>query len=467
MKVTLIATKSILVVLLMLARPGSSRAAWPTAHGSPANTGFARVDTLPASAPIGFADVGPVAAGANPVTGPDGTVYIGNLAGELIALFPDGKPYWKRTIYSNQGAIVASPVVGADGSVYVVSSYSYADHRGGGSTQVHASFLHKFLPGGGWSWTPFPKSGTDGGVTAAPPNIWAWNGSEAVMIPVVYKGLYGTELHLIAFSTSGTVLADKLVTFRSYQINSSTSSIWEGIFDFIDDCIVKGPGCAFSANQNRPPWPQPGVAIWQDPQSSPWVWVADDLRSTVAYKFDPAKGFSEILRFSDPNDRQSSPPVALDNVVAAVGTEDGRLKFERENFFIAGFGSITAAPTRLNDGRLVVIDQFGGMSLINSHSVVLQTRLNGSSIASAAASCTHLFVSTTDELVTFDLKIMAPVASMGWPTHGGGFSAPIIGPLGHVYALSSSGLLVFAAPRKPSLQSTFATACDPPSIVVR
>src|SRR5215468_8592008 len=79
-------TKSILVVLLMLARAGSSHAAWPTAHGSPANTGFARVDTLPAAVPSGLVNVGQVAPGANPVTGPDGTVYIGNLAGELIAL---------------------------------------------------------------------------------------------------------------------------------------------------------------------------------------------------------------------------------------------------------------------------------------------------------------------------------------------------------------------------------------------
>ena len=152
MKATRIAmTKSILGVLLMLATAGRSHAAWPTAHGSPANTGFARVDTLPAAAPIGFADVGRVAPGANPVTGPDGTVYIGNLAGELIALHPDGTPYWKRQINAGQGAFFSSPVVGSDGSVYAVSTSSYVDHRGGTTTRVHTSYFHKFLPGGGWS----------------------------------------------------------------------------------------------------------------------------------------------------------------------------------------------------------------------------------------------------------------------------------------------------------------------------
>jgi hypothetical protein len=186
------------------------------------------------------------------------------------------------------------------------------------------------------------------------------------------------------------------------------------------------------------------------------------MRSTVAYKFDLETGFSEIYRFSDADARLSGPPVALDNVVAAVGTEDGRLKFERDNFFIEGLGSITAAPTRMADGRLVVIERFGRMSIINGDSLVLQQPLNGPSIASAAASCTHLYVSSTDELVTFDMKTMTPVAHLPWTE--GGRHAPIIGPLGHVYAITNYGLFVFAAPRRHPLATfrAFETACDQP-----
>jgi len=114
-------SKAILVLLYILASVSATLAAsWPTAHGSPTNTGFARVDTRPATFPTGFADVGRVAPGVNPVTGPDGTVYIGNLAGEVIALFPDGRLFWKRMINPEHGAIFASPAVGADGSIYVV-----------------------------------------------------------------------------------------------------------------------------------------------------------------------------------------------------------------------------------------------------------------------------------------------------------------------------------------------------------
>jgi len=175
-------SKAIFVLLYILASVSSTLAAsWPTAHGSPTNTGFARVDTRPATFPTGFADVGRVAPGVNPVTGPDGTVYVGNLAGEVIALFPDGRLFWKRMINPEHGAIFASPAVGADGSIYVVSSKSYVDHRSGVATPVHVSFLHKFSPGGAWVFfRPFPMSSlypfTDGGATTAPPNIWFSNG---------------------------------------------------------------------------------------------------------------------------------------------------------------------------------------------------------------------------------------------------------------------------------------------------
>jgi len=458
-------TNAVLVGVLMLANVSWSRAQWPTAHGSPANTGFARVDTLPATfqSQIGYADVGHVAPGANPVTGPDGTVYIGNLGGELIALHADGTPYWKRKINPEHGGIFSSPAVGADGSIYAVSSYR------DGATGLHASFLHRFSPGGGWVfWRPFPKAKvypfTDGGAASAPPNIWEWNGTEAIMTPVLYKGLGRSELRLIAFSTAGAVLGDRQVTVNVYDITSS-SGIFDGIIDFFDDCFSEfPPACNFSAHFpmafSEAGWPQPGVAIWEYPQGSPYIWVADGLRSTVAYKFEPATGFSEIYRFSDTKDRLSSPPVALDNVIAAVGTEDGRLKFERDNFFIALPGPITAPPTRMADGRLVVISRSGTMSVVNSHTVVQQQPLNGASIAPAAASCTHLFVSSTDEFTTFEVKTMTPVARIPWTD--GGRNAPVIGPFGHVYGMTNFGLFVFAPPPRLPIATfrAFGTACD-------
>jgi hypothetical protein len=468
MKATKIAiTNTVLAVFLILGVASPSRAQWPTAHGSPANTGFARVDTLPATVPAGYANVGKVAPGANPVVAPDGTVYIGNLAGELIALHPDGSPYWSRKLNAEHGAIFASPAVAADGSIYVVSSLSYRDPSD--NAPLFASFLHKFSPGGGWIfWRPFPKAGVypfrDGGATTAPPNIWAWNGVEAIITPVFYTGLGRGEVRLIAFSPDGGVIGKTQVTLQVYEITTETDFVG-GLLDLLN--CIRTLACGFSNHLDgsvfpAAGWPQPGVAIWEYAQGSPYIWLADGIRSTVAYKFDPAAGFSEIYRFSDSKDRLSSPPLALDNVVAVVGVgaENGRLKFERDNTVIPGLGAITAAPTRTNDGRLVVIERPGTMSVFSSHALVMRQPLNGPSIASAAASCTHLFISTTEELVTFDVRTMVPVARLPWTD--GGRQGPVIGPLGHVYAMTNWGLFVFAAPKRLPVTkfSPYSTACD-------
>jgi len=77
-------------------------AQWTSAHANARNTGFVKVDTI-AAAPISFADVGRVEEGANPVIDAAGTLYIGNTAGELIALHPDGTAFWKRKLYDFQG----------------------------------------------------------------------------------------------------------------------------------------------------------------------------------------------------------------------------------------------------------------------------------------------------------------------------------------------------------------------------
>ena len=450
-------TKAILVVLFVLAQAGWTHADWPLAHGTPDNAGLARVDTRAADTPSTVVDVGQVAPGANPVIGPDGTVYIGNVAGELVALHPDGTPYWRRKLNPEHGPIFASPAVGADGSIYVVSSMSYLDHRSGTPVSVHTAFLHKFLAGGAWAFSKtFPKATlypfTDGGASTAPPNIWRWNGTEAIMVPVVYRALGRSELRIIAFSTGGVVLGDKRVTVQVYDISGTTTTFLQGIVDQFVDCITNGPICVIPDLPGPPRpgglpddgWPQPGVAIWESGQGSPYVWVADSIRSTVAYRFDPTTGFAEIYRSTAANDRLSSPPVALDNLDAVVGTEEGCLEFERKNSFACSGGMITAAPTRLFDGRLVAITRDGRMAVFNAQSRVLEQRLNGESIAAAAASCTHLFVSSRRELVTFDVTSMMPVARFRWT--GGGRHAPIIGPSGQIYAMTKFGLFVFAPP---------------------
>jgi hypothetical protein len=468
--------RNLLGGLALMALSSFSHAAWTHAHGDSDNRGFAKVITVPATIPTGFADVGEVAPGANPVTATDGTVYIGNVLGELIALHANGTAFWKRKLNLQHGAILASPVIGADGSIYVVSTAVVREHQTGTQITRYHSYLHKFSPSGAWLyWVEFPTQYAvfpqwrNTGIAAAPPNIWRANGVEAILVPTLYKGLGGRELRLIAFSTSLAVLADKSMGFKSYGDLTGSDGLvdWGVLWDFLTECVLslecgfQVPANSLSDFDKAVGWPSPGVAIEADAKGAPLIWASDWVQDdTAGYTFDGATQLAEVFRFHDAYRSMSSPPVALPggNVVIGTGSDNvhGSVVFDRQGVRVGGFFPIVAAPTRLPDGRLTVVTRDGRAALLNGTSVVMQDQLSGHSIASAAASCTHLFVASENELVTYDLKNMLAVARLPW-TDGGRY-APVIGPAGYVYGMTTHGLFVFPPPKRPAL-SFVGTAC--------
>ena len=464
--------KYILTAMVLLTVANSSHAAWTSAHGDSDNRSFANVATRPATNVIRTVDVGHVAPGANPVTAPDGTVYIGNTDGKLIALHADGSPYWTRQLNPNHGGIYTAPVVGADGSVYVVSSSQFTEHRTGQVAGIHHnSFLHKFTPGGGWVFPmlfPTISPFVDRGGNTAAPNIWRANGAEAIMVPVVYQRPGVLDLRLIAFSTNGGVLGNQSLSKVNYSTDvTGASGGTLGTTGYFLNCIFSPwnlilPGwecdAGFSPGPYVPPlsdagFPLPGVAIRPDPLGGMPQVVASGLHDTVVYSFSPAAGLTELVRGTEkPNRFIATPPVVLNNGLTAVGVNDSSSGYpylrllQGSNFpsVIPGFYTLTAGPTLLADGRLVVISRYGTLFVLNGRALVMQDTLNGASIASAAASCSHLFVSSENEFRTYDLTNMLIVASV--PLQGGRH-APVIGPFGQVYALTEFSLNIFPAPR--------------------
>jgi hypothetical protein len=361
-----------------------------------------------------------------------------------------------------------------------VSSVHYTDHQDGVRNERHDSYLHKFSPGGAWEfWTTFPEQFSDlpsvknRGATTAPPNIWRWNSTEAIIVPVLYRGSGdGTnprfaDLRLIAFSTTGTVLANQLVTQAepppdiTAGCNGLFCDIWHGVLDFFDDCSVNGlfvgEGRRFESDQEPylaladAGFPLPGVAIRPDLQGGPpFVMVTDARHDKIPYSFSPQSGFSEGNRSHQVRRQFTTSPVVLPNGDTLTGTLDGYLTRTSATNFLesingSGLGALTAAPTRLSDGGLVVVSREGSMTVIRGHRTQIQ--LAGESIASAAASCNHIFVATTNDFETFDRKTLAQVASVPWV--GGGLHSPVIGPDGQVYAIASNVLFVFPPPWRP------------------
>jgi outer membrane protein assembly factor BamB len=443
---------------------------WRHAHGSSANTGFVMIDTEPARWPMVQQPLGALAPGANPVIGPDGTVYIGTLQGQLRAFHADGTPYWTRQINSTHGGIFAAPVVLADGTIYVVSTIHYRDHRDGVTNERNDSFLHKFTAGGAWIFaSPFPEEFSDlparanRGATTAPPNVWRFNGTEAIIVPAAYRRFgYGTDfandidVRLIAFSTDGAVLANQLVTRAPAP--TTTTDCDDPVcltIRFYEECFIGWPDtCNFVGSPGSPlqeaGFPMPGVAIRADAQgAAPLVMVTDGRHDKVAYAFSPQAGFSQLARSSHLIRQFTTPPVVRPNGDTVFGTRDGYLTVTTASLgqTVSGYGlgTLTAAPTRLANGRLVVVSREGTMTLLGGSR--RQVELGGESIAAAAASCNHVFVATTNEFATYSASTLALVASVPWID--GGRAAPVIGPSGHVYAIAANTLYVFPPPWRP------------------
>jgi outer membrane protein assembly factor BamB len=447
-------------------------AAWQRPHSDPGNTGFVDVVTAPAAKPSQIINgIGSFAPGVGPVTAADGTVYIGNEQGTLMAFTADGSPAWSRPIGST---IVASAAVGSDGSIYVVSTGKsvVTDHRvePAKTTTVYKAFLSRLNATGGLLWTrPFPGHDYDilssnGARTTAPPNIVTNNGVETVIVPAVYRTPSGQDFRLIAFTTGGAVAFDQKVTFMADEIVGGVVanlpawavfdctpelSCWYPVDADLNDLPL--PTSPVDRLPVKPNVPLPGVAVFTfEGGGLPWVLVSDHFFDLVGYTFDPGVGFNEIFRRHNPDKILTSPPTALPDGHSFVGTIDGRVLVAGPNGIKLPeadlVGAIYGAPTRTADGGIVVTGlgtRKGFVSLLRNGQTVADKELIGQTIAAAAASRTHIFVSTASSFFTFDTALQQ-VNELSLP--GGGLAPPAIGPAGHVYALASNILFVYPPP---------------------
>jgi hypothetical protein len=107
----------------------------------------------------------------------------------------------------------------------------------------------------------------------------------------------------------------------------------------------------------------------------------------------------------------------------------------------------SGAGPSVGPGGLLVVARAGAVSSIATYpdrQVLSETPLEAESIAPAAASRTHVFVSTVTALVTLDAAGLNVAAQFLWKD--GGLSTPAIGTDGRVYALAGDTLFCFAGP---------------------
>jgi hypothetical protein len=432
--------------------------AWESAHGDRDNSGFANVTTAPAGkGSVSVPGLGTFAPGAGPVIAPDGTVYLGTTQGKLIALHADGKPFWSREITRGQ-SIVASPAIASDGSVYVIGVERIRDNRVKPPKETYTSTLHRFTSSGGWlAQIPFPEHQGRGPAALAPPNIWRSGGVEAIMVPVAYQSRHGRTTHLFALSLEGDILDETTVHGFAFGVLGGDN------IDYIDLPPVSfTPPLPAHGLLKVPPAPGAGIFVSAAGGSS-FLAVSDHHKDVVGYTFAGSK-FKEVFRAHQEDFFMRTPPVILasghtlmfqegirrDDLRAEEATRKGRL-------IATGPGAVNvskiiesdvvqAPPTRLADGRVVLVTIRGGVIVLQGTQVVAQFSAHGSSSTSAAASNNHFFVSTANTFMTYQASSLAEVSRIDWV--GGGLNPPAIGPKGHVYAIASNILFVFPPPIK-------------------
>lgn len=458
-----IAVVAICGAIVQVTTPASG--AWERFHGDAANRGFADVDTKPAAGgSFSVPSLGTFALGAGPVIAPDGSVYLGTQEGKVIALHADGKPFWSRDINKDE-SIVASPAIGADGSVYVIGAKLKITPVGSGGakrTEI-ASTLYAFTSSGGLlARTSFPRKGLRA-PTTAPPNIVNAGGREIILAPALYRGQIvknGVDVRLIGFFPHGGVVLNEVVAPQPFD-NTITGggpfnsdSVWcsvplagwgaclLGIPYHPPPCIL--PSCI------SPPPPFPGVAVFTFAGGgAPHVILSDQRDAIVDFSITGLNPrLSKVFRDSAEQRIVLSPPMVLPDGHTLAGTVGKKIVFSGPNRNklapVGSPGLVYGAPTFTVNGFAVVVGE-SGLAVLNNGNVVSQMSLPPSN-TSAAASRTHVFVSTTDAFITLDADAQLELQKFDWV--GGGKSPPAIGPDGRVYAIASDILFIFPPPLK-------------------
>ena len=435
----------LVVAVLLLTGTAHAASAWERPHGDGTNSGFADVKTLPAkSSSAAIGNIGSFATGAGPVVARDGTVYLGNEQGEVIALHADGSPYWRRNISPGE-SIVASPVIDSQGNVFVVGIRTRHENHGPDLTETS---LHKFTASGGYLFKqPFPVHG-EGTATAAP-NIWSYNGAEAVIVPVSYELPAGYETRLMAFSTNGGLLADTRV---SVSIPTVTGGIDDQVIScaippFVTCLLIRGFHAPYYPDKIVQPAPMAAVFTYAG-GGTPFILVADGYMSAVGYTFDN-NTMTEIFRATE-SDKYFrsfvSTPMVTPDGHTLVSSPSG-FRFLGPNMTkVPSIKTVYsyAPPTLLPNGKVAVVVR-EELVILQGGTVEARLPLGGSSAVSAAASRNHVFVAASNGLITYDAATLQQVGIVNWT--GGGLSQPVIGPDGRVYVIAANNLLVFPAPR--------------------
>jgi outer membrane protein assembly factor BamB len=423
-------------------------------HSDGPNQGFVTIRTEEAIQPKWRVEIGPVAY-ASPVIGADGTIYIGTLKGDLVAVNPDGSLKWRRTLSATPnrhyaGAVTGSAAVGSDGNIYVVSTINenIRDHRNG-STQdkkVRHSSLFSVDPEGNIRWVyAFPEIVSAYGVgayTSSSPKVWGEGVNLRIFVPALYVS-GGLAVELLVINQAGALVHKVDVsTYPPSPIVATgpgLGDILSGIWDFISspvDFDTSGIGLTL---EEQVGWPEPTLAIVDYSQfaNRPLILVEDNYKQVAAFRWQSPILVPLWAKVSNKVRFRTSPAVFANGLVV-VGEESGLLSLydvesgrELWKPWYNAKKPIMAPATSF--GRQIYLIAGKKLVVLDYNSTPWkEAELGGKCLGAPLLSANFVYVSATDGLYTFsfDLKNHSKNGDFA-----GGVSSPTVSPDGTIYAM--------------------------------
>jgi outer membrane protein assembly factor BamB len=421
---------------------------WQQFHANGSSQGFIPVSSTPANQSKWSIEVGPVGYGS-PVIGDDGTVYIGTLKSELVAVNPDGALKWKRVLGRRGDKITGSPAVGKDGNIYVVTTRSalVLDHRTGEEHRRKEirSTLHSIDPAGTIRWSSeFPEnSGLQGygGYTMSSPKVWSTVAQELfIFVPSIFvTSGYATDI--LVFNQSGTLIHRASVS--SYPPAPVTGSgpgfsdILEGVWDFISSPVDFDPSGVGPTLEQQFGIPEPTLAVVDFPPfaNRPLIVIEDNYKKLAAFRFQNQR-LQQVWEKVSQNGRLRSAPAVFSNGLLVLGQRDGSIAmydvasgrelwkpwYKADKPVLSPPASFGRQIYFVAEKKLTVLD--GNSDLLHKHTLI------GKCLGTPALSAKHLYVSANDGFYTFsfDLANFSKNSDVI-----GGVSSPSIADDGTVY----------------------------------
>ena len=470
--------RGVAAAAILSAIAASGAFAWEHPHADGPNSSFVEVETIPAERPLTVTGLGTFAPGAGPVIAPDGTVYLANQQGQVMSLQADGTRGWTQQITPGF-TITAPPVIDSEGAVYVIGTRTVQNNQVNPPRKTYSAILYKFLPSGLRIWQQDFPVAFDGPTVTAAPNVWRHQGDEALMVPMDYPNRLtgGYDTRLLAFAKDGAIIGNIKVKSVVYQATGSSSI---PLYCLVPPITLS---CLFGADFNPSGLPvehdpatylpedlaipRPGAAIFTyEGGGTPFILVSNQFQDLVGFTFSNRQ-FQEIFRVHDEGRRLLSAPMVMSDGHTVISTvsNDGKSSIvfagPNMNAWPAIKGPASQAPaTRIADGRLAIV---GLRTLYTLRGKTLDRTIGlpGESMVPAAASISHVFVSTAGSFVTLHSRTLAKMAEVSWV--GGGTVTPAIGPRGHVYGMASNVLFVFPPPT-PTTVGPLVTNPDEPLV---